>query len=232
MTNRKPTRGAAAKPEVTKEHLIRAGLKLFGSQGFDNVTTRALATEAGVNQAAIPYHFGGKEGLYIAVAESVVAMFGSKLDLAAPMIEAHLDQAENTTEGARAALRVVYTTFFLNALKSSQFTDLPMFVLREYQNPGLAFDILYEGALSRLHKLMTRIAASAFDLPPESEEAILRAQVLMGQMFGFIAGRSMVFRRMGWDGYSEENANAVVEILLDMGMKSLGLASNNEGEKA
>jgi len=49
-------------------------------------------------------------------------------------------------------------------------------------------------------------------------------------MFGFIAGRPLVFRRMGWDGYSEENAQEVVRILIDMSSKSLGTLPNNERE--
>jgi len=223
-------RGAAAKPEETKRQLIYAGLKLFGSQGFDNVTTRALATEAGVNQAAIPYHFGGKKGLYIAVAESVVDQIGSKFDLIDSKIESILNQTEIGTDEIQTALSIVYETFFLNVLKSSEFTVLPMFVLREYHEPGLAFEILYEGALSKMNILLTRIVTSALGLPPESKEAILRAHVLTGQMFGFIAGRPLVFRRMGWDGYSKENAQEVVRILIDMSCKSLGTLPNNERE--
>ncbi|MDQ5888246.1 MAG: TetR/AcrR family transcriptional regulator, regulator of cefoperazone and chloramphenicol, partial [Pseudomonadota bacterium] len=54
--------------EETRKRLIEAGIELFGRDGFDAVTTRQLAEVAGVNQAAIPYHFAGKEGVYQAVA--------------------------------------------------------------------------------------------------------------------------------------------------------------------
>lgn len=59
-------------PEETRLRLIQTGMHLFGLKGFDGTRTRELATKAGVNQASIPYHFGGKEGLYLAVAHYVV----------------------------------------------------------------------------------------------------------------------------------------------------------------
>ena len=58
----------------TRQHLIDAALGLFAVQGYDGVTTRALTRAAGVNLAAINYHFGGKQGLYRAVIEDIVAL--------------------------------------------------------------------------------------------------------------------------------------------------------------
>src|SRR5579862_9588675 len=47
--------------------LLEAAIDVFGRHGFDGASTRMLAKAAGVNLQAIPYHFGGKEGLYLAV---------------------------------------------------------------------------------------------------------------------------------------------------------------------
>ena len=60
----KPDRG-----DVTREKLLTSSIDVFGRYGFDGATTRMLAETAGVNLQAIPYYFGGKEGLYIAAAE-------------------------------------------------------------------------------------------------------------------------------------------------------------------
>ncbi|MBN9445309.1 MAG: TetR family transcriptional regulator, partial [Bosea sp.] len=49
--------------EGTRQALIRAGLDLFGRNGFDATSTREIAQAAGVNSAGIAYHFGGKDGL-------------------------------------------------------------------------------------------------------------------------------------------------------------------------
>ena len=45
---------------------------MFAQQGFDLTTLRALTTEAGVNLAAVHYHFGSKERLFEAVLTRLV----------------------------------------------------------------------------------------------------------------------------------------------------------------
>jgi TetR/AcrR family transcriptional regulator, regulator of cefoperazone and chloramphenicol sensitivity len=45
----------------TRESIINATLKIIGEEGFQNVTIRKIATLAGVNVAAINYHFGTKD---------------------------------------------------------------------------------------------------------------------------------------------------------------------------
>ena len=62
-----PRSQAQPKGNDTRQRLIEAGLLLFGRHGLEATTTRSLAKEAQANLAAIPYHFGGKEGLYKAV---------------------------------------------------------------------------------------------------------------------------------------------------------------------
>lgn len=51
----------------TSGKILRAAQKLFALRGFDGVTMRAIASEAGVNLASIVYYFENKEGLYLAV---------------------------------------------------------------------------------------------------------------------------------------------------------------------
>ncbi|MHB8076288.1 TetR/AcrR family transcriptional regulator [Desulfosporosinus fructosivorans] len=46
---------------TTKEKIIEAALEIIASEGFQKVTIRKIATMAGVNIAAVNYHFGSKE---------------------------------------------------------------------------------------------------------------------------------------------------------------------------
>ena len=66
---KKKTRNAAA----TKAALLRAGERLFAEHGFDRTTLDAISETAGANKAMIAYYFGGKEKLYEAILEDVVA---------------------------------------------------------------------------------------------------------------------------------------------------------------
>src|SRR3954447_23462854 len=66
-------RTAAPQPpsDQTRQALIRAALKLFGTKGFDGTSTREIAAAANANIGSIAYHFGGKEGLRAAWAAFV-----------------------------------------------------------------------------------------------------------------------------------------------------------------
>ncbi len=43
---------------------MKAAERLFAEKGYDGTSIRAIVAKARVNQAAINYHFGGKDGLY------------------------------------------------------------------------------------------------------------------------------------------------------------------------
>jgi AcrR family transcriptional regulator len=51
----------------TRSRILDVAEELFGEQGFDRVSIRDITKQAGVNLAAIHYHFGGKEDLISAI---------------------------------------------------------------------------------------------------------------------------------------------------------------------
>ncbi len=52
---------------VTKEMILDQAEALFADQGYKSTSLRQITTAAGVNLAAVNYHFGSKEGLVAAV---------------------------------------------------------------------------------------------------------------------------------------------------------------------
>ena len=50
--------------DVTRERIMKAAERLFAERGYDGTSIRAIVAKARVNQAAINYHFEGKDGLY------------------------------------------------------------------------------------------------------------------------------------------------------------------------
>ncbi|HEY1980932.1 MAG TPA: CerR family C-terminal domain-containing protein [Xanthobacteraceae bacterium] len=50
--------------EVTRERILKAAERLFADRGYDGTSIRSIVAKARVNQAAINYHFDGKDGLY------------------------------------------------------------------------------------------------------------------------------------------------------------------------
>lgn len=70
--------------DTTKEKILDTAEKLFVDNGFSATSLRAIIKEAGVNTAAIHYHFGSKEGLIEAVfSRRADQMNGERLELLA-----------------------------------------------------------------------------------------------------------------------------------------------------
>src|SRR5918998_5615769 len=57
----------------TKERILDAAQELFGIHGLAGTSLRAVTAAAGVNLAAVNYHFGSKEELFRAVVRRVMA---------------------------------------------------------------------------------------------------------------------------------------------------------------
>ena len=53
--------------EYTRQNILKAAIALFAERGYEGTSIRAIVAKARVNQAAINYHFKGKEGLYFEV---------------------------------------------------------------------------------------------------------------------------------------------------------------------
>lgn len=50
--------------DSTREKILKAAERLFGEKGFASTTLRDVTDAAGVNLAAVNYHFGSKEALF------------------------------------------------------------------------------------------------------------------------------------------------------------------------
>src|SRR5579863_801093 len=58
---------------ATREEILAAARTVLNRDGAGRLSTRSVATEAGVNQSLIHYHFGTREGLLLAVVEQMTA---------------------------------------------------------------------------------------------------------------------------------------------------------------
>jgi AcrR family transcriptional regulator len=157
----------------TKEKILNAAEKLFGEQGYGATSLRHIIAEAGVNLAAVHYHFGSKEDLLDAVVmRKLQPINAERLAL--------LDDAE-----AAAGSKPLAAEAFLDAF-------LRPAVMRAGEDPGFC------KLMGRLHgeDMMPRVIAKNFPqvaarfiagmrrtlphLPPE--EAAWRIHFMVGAM--------------------------------------------------
>jgi AcrR family transcriptional regulator len=76
---------------TTKDRLLDAAEELFTRKSFEEVSVRELAAAAGVNLAAVNYHFQGKDNLYQQV---ILRRFTCQRDMTLSALECALAEAD------------------------------------------------------------------------------------------------------------------------------------------
>ena len=87
-------------PVSTKDRILGAAEMLFAQRGFDGASLRQLTTAAGVNLAAVNYHFGSKEKLIERVFRRRLDALNTRRMAALAMLEG---QTNTTLEDVLAA---------------------------------------------------------------------------------------------------------------------------------
>lgn len=214
----KASRKAAAQaaPEAgTRQRLIEAGVRLFGLHGFEATSTRALAAEAGVNLGAIPYHFGGKEGLYHAVARHIVDVMLGQVGPGVGRVLAVCHDPGAGREAVLEALRTMVRDMARVMLGTSEARCFSQIVLQEQIAPTSAFPIFYEGFLMRVHAVWCVLLARLTGLAPDSTELALRAFATMGQLVIFRMAMASALRRLDCDKLGAGHLECIARIVCD-----------------
>src|SRR3954466_5592544 len=97
-------------PLATKGRILDAAEALFMEHGFEATSLRAITTTAGVNLAAVNYHFGSKEELF----ESVLTR---RLDPMNQERVALLSELEHAAAPGAVACDKILGAMFIPALK-------------------------------------------------------------------------------------------------------------------
>jgi AcrR family transcriptional regulator len=99
-----PTAATRLSPTDTKSRILDAAEVLFVSGGFESMSMRQITTAAGVNLAAVNYHFGSKDAL-------IHAVLARQLDQLYAQRVAMLDWFEDTLNGDLTCEHVLVAMF-------------------------------------------------------------------------------------------------------------------------
>ncbi len=153
-------------PTSTRDQLILAAGKLFAEQGFDSASTRAIAEACGANLAAIHYHFGSKQALYLAVLDTVCrhhqALYQAEDD------PANQPGALDTPAGAARVIRERVRSLFGMLIGPQAIPWQSQLILREMTQPSSQHSLIVEHLAAPLH---ARWLAIHRQLRPQASEA-------------------------------------------------------------
>jgi TetR/AcrR family transcriptional regulator, regulator of cefoperazone and chloramphenicol sensitivity len=196
-----------------KQRLIEAGLEIFGAFNLEGATTRQLAERAGVNQAAIPYYFGGKQGLYFAVIEYMLEHKGARVLPVAGEIRSAMIGRELAPAEALALIRRLFSTVVNVLLEDQATTTWARIIVREQMQPTKAFDLVYERLVRHVHEALSALLAIVLQRKPTDPIVILRAHTLVGHIIIFLAGRETIRRRLNWERYTATEVRQIQQAI-------------------
>ncbi len=121
-----------------RDVLLDIAIAHFGQQGFAGAATRAIAKEADTAMSSITYHFGGKEGLYLACADHIAACVAQRFAGPVAALESHPPATRADAVDAICDLLATFARLMLDP--ASQ--DWSHFIAREQHSPTEAFERL------------------------------------------------------------------------------------------
>ncbi|HEX7871569.1 MAG TPA: CerR family C-terminal domain-containing protein [Sphingobium sp.] len=190
------------------DRLIAAAIDHFGRLGFEGASTRAIAAASGTAMSSITYHFGGKEGLYLAVADHIAEQIAARQQ---PVLAALRGGAIATREQAVEGLLAMVDAFarMMMAPESAAWSS---FIMREQQQPTAAFERIYAGAMAAIVETFTTfITIARPDLT--DREARMTGVFLYGQAVILRVGFASVCRVLEIDGIdSQTEAQLLVRL--------------------
>lgn len=174
---------------MLQHRLLEIAIAEFGAKGLEGASTRGIAKAAGTAMSSITYHYGGKEGLYLAAADYIA---GQICEHMAPALEAAGVCPEMTPAAARDAIQRILARFIetMGLRKTSAFS---LFIVREQMEPTEAFDRIYGGLMGKLLETMVELVCLATGRRDAfvAEVAVL---TLMGQVIMLRASRATALK--------------------------------------
>ena len=169
----------------TREALLEQGALLFARQGVSGVTARQLHEAAGSrNESALHYHFGGREGLVLAILERHLDAIEARRAVLVAAIEA---------DDRRGDLRAL-----VHALAAPMADDLGdevgrahLRLVAQISHPSLAYQLPFQVVEAPAGSSVVRWLQSALAELPESIR-LERLAALRAQLIGLFAQRAQL----------------------------------------
>lgn len=165
--------------KTTKEQLLFSAGELFSEHGYDGVSTRMIADEAGVTLGSIHYHFGSKENLFLEACRYAIAE--KRCNGFLEVLEENPSLADNPSGQAEIIRTAVYRNFheFFRPEKPRWERRI---LIREVMNPSSAMAIIAEEIFKpdseATREFYRKIKPGASDREANAWMDILHAQIV------------------------------------------------------
>jgi AcrR family transcriptional regulator len=183
--------------------MLKAGRTLFAQNGYDNATTSAIARAAGSSESQLVKHFGGKQGLLVAIFDDGWNGISRRLDTAL---------AQATTPAEKIGL-LAHTV--LEGLEHDSELKL-LFLIEGHRIRGHGADfVISNGFLELVHRADEVLAElqAAGQLRPDLHPQAVRSG-LVGMMEGLLRDHYMAQKAGFPAAYSLEDLPRMMSLVV------------------
>lgn len=180
-----PVESKDASHAMTRRHLLEAAGGVFAEAGFRDATVREICRRAGANVAAINYHFGDKENLYLEVLRYA---HGKALEKYPPMLDLPDDAPPEKK------LRAFVHSLLLRIFDKGPTSWHGKLMSREMIEPTAALDSLVEERMRPMVGQLWKIVSEILDCPMNDERVRLCSLSVVSQCVFYNHCRPVVSR--------------------------------------
>ena len=173
-------------PDSTKEALMQAAAVIFARKGYPLARVRDIAASAGTNVAAVNYHFGSKEGLYISVLRRLISAAMERFPLAAPTGTKDLEPDQRFGRAVSSLVRRVTAAVSVDVVSE--------IMVREMAHPTTALDQIVEELIKPQFRQMSGIVAELLGPDAQQREIEIATFSVVGQCLFYLLGRPLIER--------------------------------------
>jgi AcrR family transcriptional regulator len=207
--------------DLTRHQLLEAAGEVFAEIGFRDATVRAICQRAGANVAAINYHFGDKESLYMEVLRYAKTKALEKYPILLGVAE---------TAPPEEKLHA-----FVQSMLSRIFNQGPTswhgrLMSREMIEPTPALDSLIEERIRPLTNTLCRIVSEILRCPLTDERVVNCAFSVVSQCVFYNHCRPAVKRL--FPGHLPEDPSAIAKLATHITRFSLAAMRDYGAKKA
>ena len=188
LKNVQPPRSRRKDGSATRRRLVEAAGEVFAERGFRDATVGEICQRAGANQAAISYHFGGKDELY-------AAAWKAAFDHALDVYPADGDLGPDA--GAEARLHALVSSLVHRILDNGRLGHAGRILTMEMMNPTESIAQVRSEAIAPFHELVRSIVSELLGERATDNTVTFTVMSIIHQCLalGFRAGRFPAFER-------------------------------------
>jgi len=170
--------------DATEARILETAGHVFAETGFQAAKVRDICARAGVNLAAVNYHFGDKLGLYNEVLRYAACAAGDAANFD-PVLPGRTPESK---------LRA----FAFGLLQHMYGEDRPAWPVRlmthELAQPTPAFDAVVDQIIRPRHEALRVLVAGVIGRPADDRQTRFCAQSIIGQLIIYAHGREVLKR--------------------------------------